>query len=95
MQERVVRLFGQKQKLASVSLTKLQFWTESKWHCCKHLESSNGSTLLDLRVWQGGLPVEKEIMDIGATKMVVAVEIIKLVQNEDEVDSLKFFKEHK
>ena len=34
-------------------------------------------------------------MDIEATKMVVAVQIIKLVQNEDEVDSLKFFKEHK
>ena len=32
-------------------------------------------------------------MDIGATKMVVAVKIIKLVQNEDEVDSLNIFKE--
>ena len=93
MQERVVRLVGQKQKLASVSLTKLQFWTENKWHCCKHLESSNGSTLLDLRVWQGGLPVEKVIMDIGATKMVVAVQILKLDQNGKEVDSLKIFKE--
>ena len=49
--------------------------------------------LLDLRVWQGGLPVEKEIMDIGAIKMVVAVQIIKLVQNGNEVDSLKIFKE--
>ena len=87
-----MRLVGQKQKLASVSLTKLQFWTESKWHCCKHLESSNGSTLLDLRVWQGGLPVEKVIMDIGATKMVVAVPILKLDQNGKEVDSLKIFK---
>ena len=93
MQERVVRLVGQKQKLASVSLTKLQFWTESKWHCCKHLESSNGSTLLDLRVWQGELPVGEIIMDIGATKMVVAVQIIKLVQNGNEVDSLNIFKE--
>ena len=61
----------------------------------KHLESSNGSTLLDLRVWQGGLPVEKVIMDIGATKMVVAVQILKLDQNGNEVDPLKFFKEHK
>ena len=51
--------------------------------------------LLDLRVWQGGLPVEKVIMDIGAIKKVVAVQTIKLVQNEDEVDSLKFFKGHK
>ena len=60
-----------------------------------HLKSSNGSTLLDLRVWQGVLPVEKEIMDIGATKMVVAVQILKLDQNGKEVDSLKIFKEHK
>ena len=49
--------------------------------------------LLDLRVWQGGLPVEKVIMDIGATKMVVAVQILKLDQNGKEVDSLKIFKE--
>ena len=82
-----------KETLASASFAKLQFCTESKRHCCKHLESSNGSTLLDLRVWQGGLPVEKVIMDIGATKMVVAVQILKLVQNGNEVDSLKIFKE--
>ena len=49
--------------------------------------------LLDLRVWQGGLPVEKVIMDIGAIKMVVAVQIIKLVQNGNEVDTLNIFKE--
>ena len=49
--------------------------------------------LLDLRVWQGELPVEKGIMDIGAIKMVVAVQIIKLVQNGNEVDSLNIFKE--
>ena len=48
--------------------------------------------LLDLRVWQGGLPVEKVIMDIGAIKMVVAVQIIKLVQNGNEVDSLNISK---
>ena len=49
--------------------------------------------LLDLRVWQGGLPVEKVIMDIGAIKMVVAVQILKLDQNGKEFDSLKIFKE--
>ena len=49
--------------------------------------------LLDLGVWQGGLPVEKVIMDIGPTKMVVAVQILKLDQNGKEVDSLKIFKE--
>ena len=49
--------------------------------------------LLDLRVWQGGLPVGEIIMDIGATKMVVAVQILKLDQNGKEVDSLKIFKE--
>ena len=54
---------------------------------------ANGCMLLDLRVWQGGLPVEKVIMDIGATKMVVAVQILKLDQNGKEVDSLKFLKE--
>ena len=32
-------------------------------------------------------------MDIGETKMVVVVQIIKLVQTEDEVDSLNIFKE--
>ena len=32
-------------------------------------------------------------MDIGAIKMVVAVQIIKLVQNGNEVDSLNIFKE--
>ena len=32
-------------------------------------------------------------MDIGATKMAVAVQILKLDQNEKEVDSLKIFKE--
>ena len=54
---------------------------------------ANGCMLLDLRVWQGGLPVEKVIMDIGATKMVVAVQILKLDHNGKEVDSLKIFKE--
>ena len=93
MQERVVRLVCQKQKLVSASFAKLQSFIERRGHDCKHLESSNGSTLLDLRVWQGGLPVEKVIMDIGAIKMVVAVQIIKLVQNGNEVDSLNTFKE--
>ena len=88
-----MRLVCPKHKLASASFAKHQFWTESKWHCCKHLESSNGSTLLDLRVWQGELPVGEIIMDIGATKMVVAVQILKLDQNGKEVDSLKVFKE--
>ena len=49
--------------------------------------------LLDLRVWQGELPVGEIIMDIGATKMVVAAQIMKLVQNGNEVDSLNIFKE--
>ena len=49
--------------------------------------------LLDLRVCQGELPVGEIIMDIGATKMVVVVQIIKLVQNGNEVVSLKIFKE--
>ena len=32
-------------------------------------------------------------MDIGATKMVVVVQILKLDQNGKEVDTLKLFKE--
>ena len=51
--------------------------------------------LLDLRVQHEGLQVGEIIKGIGATKMVVAVQILKLDQNGNEVDSLKFFKEHK
>mgnify|MGYP006961260192 CR=1 FL=1 len=56
----MARSFGQNQKLASASFAKLQFWTERKRHDCMHLKSSNGSTLLDLRVLQGGLKQGKE-----------------------------------
>ena len=49
------RSYGQNQKLVSASFAKLQFWTERKRVYCMHLKSSNGSTLLDLRVLQGGL----------------------------------------
>ena len=89
-----MRLVSEKHKLASASFAELQFWTERKWHCCKHLESSNGSTLLYLRVWQGGLQVGRGIMDKGATKNVVAVQTIMLGQNGNEDDSLNFSKEH-
>ena len=51
--------------------------------------------LLDLRVWQGCVQVGEIIKGIGATKMVAAVQILKLDQNGNEVDPLKFFKEHK
>ena len=36
----------------------------------------------------------RKLMGRGASKNMVAVQTIQLVQNEDEVDSLKFFKEH-
>ena len=49
--------------------------------------------LLDLRVLQGGLQVGKIIKSQGASKSMVAVQTIKLDQTEDEVVSLKFFKE--
>ena len=42
-----------------------------------------------------GLQVGEIIKGIGATKMVVAVQILKLDLNGKEVDTLKFFKEHK
>ena len=51
----MARSFGQNQKLASASFANLQFWTERKRPYYMHLKSSNGSTLLDLRVLQGGL----------------------------------------
>ena len=41
-----------------------------------------------------GLQVGEIVKGIGATKMVVAIQILKLVLNGNEVDSLKFFKEH-
>ena len=59
MQEMVVRSLGQNQKLVSASFAKLQFWTERKRVYCMHLKTSNESTLLDLRVLQGGLQVGK------------------------------------
>ena len=49
--------------------------------------------LLDLRVKHGGLQVGEIIKGIGATKMVVAVQILKLDQNGKEVDTLNIFKE--
>ena len=55
----MARSFGQIQKLASASFAKLQFWTERKRFHCMHLKSSNGTTLLDLRVLQGGLQAGK------------------------------------
>ena len=92
MKERVVRLFCQKKKLASASFANLQFWTEGKWHHCMDQTYSNGFTLLDLRVLQGGLQAREGIKKKRASKNMVAVQIIKLDQNENEVDSLKFFK---
>ena len=48
--------------------------------------------LLDLRVLQGGLQVGKRIKSQGASKSMVAVQTIKLVQNENGVDTLIYFK---
>ena len=57
-------------------------------------KSPNGFMLLDLRVLQGGLQARERIKGKRASKNMVAVQIIKLDQNENEVDSLKFFKGH-
>ena len=75
-------------------LQKLSFLTERRGHGCKHLASSNGSTLLDLRVWQGTLQAGERIKGQRASKNMVVVQTIMLDQNGDEVDSLKIFKEH-
>ena len=55
---------------------------------------SNGFMLLDLRVLYEELQVGKRTMGKRASKNMVAVQILKLDQNEKEVDSLKIFKEH-
>ena len=94
MHKRVVRLVCQKKKLVSASFAKPQFLTEGRGHGCKHLESSDESTLLDLRVWQGTLHAGERIKVQRASKNMVAIQTIKLDQNEDEVDTLKFFKQH-
>ena len=49
--------------------------------------------ILDLMVLQEGLQVGKITMGRRASKNMVAVQILKLDQNEDDVDSLKIFKE--
>ena len=56
---------------------------------------ANGCMLLDLEVLQGGLQARERIKEKRASKNMVAVQIIKLDQNENEVDSLKIFKEPK
>ena len=53
MHERVVKLVCQKEKLASVSFAKLQFWTGSKWHHYMDQKCSKECMLLDLGVLQG------------------------------------------
>ena len=53
MYERVVKLFCQKEKLASASFAKLQFWTGSKWHHYMDQKWSKECMLLDLGVLQG------------------------------------------
>ena len=65
----MVRSFGQNQKLASASFAKLQLWAERKRSHCMHLNSSNGSTLLDLRVLQGGLPAGKSSRSLEQNKI--------------------------
>ena len=65
----MVRSFGKSQKLASASFAKLQFWTERKRAHCMHIKSSNGTTLLDLRVLQGGLNVGKSSGSLEQNKI--------------------------
>ena len=92
--KRVVRLVCTKHKLVSASFAKLQFWTGGKGCLCMDQNYSNGSTLLDLRVLQGGLETGKRIMGNKANKNRVAVENAKLDQRAKEDDLLKIFKEH-
>ena len=63
------RSLGQNQKLVSASFAKPQFWTERRRSYCMHLKSSNGSTLLNLRVLQGGLPAGKSTWALEQNKI--------------------------
>ena len=92
MKKRVVRLACEKHKLVSASFAKLQFWTGDKWHYFMNQKRPKGCMLLDLRVLQGGLQVGKGIKSQRASKNMVAVQTIKLEQNENEVDTLIFIK---
>ena len=58
-----------------------------------HFKTSNEPNLLDLRVWQGTLQAGERIKGQRASNNMDAVQTIMLDQNEDEVDSLKIFKE--
>ena len=65
----MARSLGQNQKLASASFANFQFWTERKRPYCMHLKSSNGSTLLDVRVLQGGLQAGKSSWALEQNKL--------------------------
>ena len=51
MIEMRVELVWEKELLASVSCTGIQFWTEYSEGCLVGLKDANGSDLLELRVW--------------------------------------------
>ena len=61
MHKRVVRLVGEKHKLASASFAELQIWIGGEWHYFMNQKYANGCMLLDLGVWHGGLQVGKRI----------------------------------
>ena len=61
MHKRVVRLVGEKHKLASASFAELQIWTGGEWHYFMNQKYAIGCMLLDLRVYHGGLQVGKRI----------------------------------
>ena len=65
----MVGSLGQNQKLSSASFAKPQFWTERRRSHCMHLRSPNGSILLDLRVWQGGLQAGKSSGSLEQSKI--------------------------
>ena len=46
-----MKLFWEKEILASASCTGIQFWTEYSEGCLVGLKDANGSDLLELRVW--------------------------------------------
>ena len=65
----MVKLDWINKKLSNATLVRIQFWTENKDYYCMDQKYSNGSNLLDLRVWYGGLKAGEKPGVMGQDKM--------------------------
>ena len=87
-----MRLVCKKEKLASASFAKLQFWIEGKWHHYMNQNCPKGCMLLDLGGFAGLTISMRKHKVTRARKDRVVVENTRLDQNEKEVDTLNFSK---